>query len=117
MRVKRGFASRRRHKRLLKLSEGFKGRRRNDFKQAKRGVQKAMLHAYKHRRMKKREYRVIWTMRINAAARESGLSYSRLIHGLKLANIEMDRKVLAEIAVNNPADFKVIAEKAIAALA
>ena len=116
MRVKRGYTLRRRHKRLLDLAEGFRGRRKDAYKIAKRAVQKAMKSAYKDRRKKKRDYRVLWIARINAASRLSGLSYSRLVHGLKAAQIEIDRKVLADIAVRDPASFAALAEKAKAAL-
>ena len=116
MRVKRGYTLRRRHKKLLDRAEGFRGRRKSSYKIAKRAVQKAEKSAYKDRRRKKRDYRVLWIARINAATRLSGLSYGRFVHGLKLANIEIDRKVLADIAVRDPATFAVIAEKAKAAL-
>ena len=116
MRVKRGFASRRRHKRRLKLAEGFRGRRKNCFKLAKRAVEKALQFSYRDRRAKKRDFRGLWIVRINAAARLNGLSYSKLINGLAKANVELDRKVLAELAFHDPASFAVIAEKAKAAL-
>ena len=116
MRVKRGFASRRRHKRRLKLAEGFRGRRSDCFKLAKRAVEKALQFSYRDRRAKKRDFRGLWIVRINAAARLNGVSYSKLMLGLSKAKIELDRKVLAEIAFNDPASFAVIAEKAKAAL-
>lgn len=112
MRVKRGTTSRRRHKRRLKLAEGFRGRRSDCFKLAKRAVEKALQFSYRDRRAKKRDFRSLWIMRINAAARTNGLTYSKLIRGLSSANIELDRKVLAEIAFADPASFTVIAEKA-----
>ena len=117
MRVKRGFAGRRKHKRLLKQAEGFRGRRGSNYKHAKLGVQKALKHAYKHRRLKKREFRAIWITRINAGVRLAGISYSRFVRGLKLARIELDRKILSDMAVHHPADFAAVAEKAKAALA
>ena len=117
MRVKRGFTLRRRHKRLLDLAEGFRGRRKDCYKIAKRAVQKALKSAYKDRRTKKREFRMLWIARINAASRLSGLSYSRLVQGLKASNVEIDRKVLADLAVSDPAAFAIIAEKAKSALA
>ena len=116
MRVKRGYASRRRHKRRLKLAEGFRGRRSDCFKLAKRSVEKALQYAYRDRRAKKRDFRGLWIVRINAAARMSGISYSALINGLSKAQVELDRKVLAELAFSDPASFAVIAEKAKAAL-
>lgn len=116
MRVKRGFASRRRHKRRLKLAEGFRGRRKDCFKLAKRAVEKALQFSYRDRRAKKRDFRGLWIVRINAAARINGLSYSKLIQGLSKANIALDRKVLAEIAFSDPASFAVVAERAKVAL-
>ena len=116
MRVKRGIASRRRHKRRLKLAEGYRGRRSDCFKLAKRSVEKALQHAYHDRRAKKRDFRGLWIIRINAAARINGVSYSKFMRGLIKANIGLDRKVLAEIAMHDPASFAVIAEKAKAAL-
>jgi len=116
MRVKRGTAGHRRHKRRLKLAEGYRGRRKDCFKLAKRAVEKALQFSYRDRRAKKRDFRGLWITRINAAARINGLSYSKLILGLSRANIELDRKVLAEIAFSDPASFAVVAEKAKAAL-
>ena len=116
MRVKRGAAGRRRHKRRLKLAEGFRGRRKNCFKLAKRSVEKALQYAYRDRRAKKRDFRGLWIIRINAAARINGLSYSRFIRGLKLANIDLDRKVLAELAATDPVSFAAVATQARAAL-
>ena len=116
MRVKRGFAGRRRHKRRLKLAEGFRGRRKDCFKLAKRAVEKALQFSYRDRRAKKRDFRGLWIVRINAAARINGLSYSRFIQGLVKANIALDRKVLAEIAFSDPASFALVAERAKAAL-
>ena len=112
MRVKGGVVTRRRHKRLLKRAEGFRGRRSSCFKLAKRAVQRAMQHAYRGRRLKKRDFRALWISRINAGVRMAGLSYSRFINGMQKANITLDRKVLAHIAVRSPADFAIIAEKA-----
>lgn len=116
MRVKRGYASRRRHKRRLKLAEGFRGRRSDCFKLAKRSVEKALQYAYRDRRAKKRDFRGLWIVRINAAARLHGMSYSAFIKGLSNANIDLDRKVLAEVAFADPASFAVIADRAKAAL-
>lgn len=117
MRVKRGFVRRKSRGRILKRAEGFRGRRKSNFKLAERSVQKALKYAYRDRRAKKRDFRGIWIIRINAAARINGLSYSRLIRGLKAAKIELDRKSLAELAVNHPAAFAAVASKAQAALA
>ena len=116
MRVKRGTAGRRRHKRRLKLAEGFRGRRSDCFKLAKRAVEKALQFSYRDRRVKKRDFRGLWIVRINAAARIHGLSYSKLINGLSKADIQLDRKVLAEMAFSDPASFAAVAEKAKAAL-
>jgi large subunit ribosomal protein L20 len=115
MRVKRGTAGHRRHKRRLKLAAGYRGRRSDCFKLAKRAVEKALQFSYRDRRAKKRDFRGLWITRINAAARLSGISYSKLIKGLSDANIQLDRKVLAELAFSDPASFAVIAEKAKAA--
>lgn len=116
MRVKRGTASRRRHKRMLQLAEGFRGRRKNCFKLAKRAVQKSQQYATRDRRVKKREFRQLWIARINAAVRLHGLSYSRFQAGLTRAKIEINRKVLADLAVRVPAAFASIAEQAKRAL-
>lgn len=117
MRVKGGTVTRRRHKRTLKDAEGFRGRRKTCFKLAKRAVQKAGQHAYKGRKMKKRDFRGIWIVRINAAARLCGISYSRLMNGLKHAGVMLDRKMLAELAVHDPAGFASVAEQAKGAIA
>ena len=116
MRVKRGYSSRRRHKRRLKLAEGYRGRRSDCFKLAKRAVEKALQFSYRDRRAKKREFRALWIVRINAAARINGLSYSKFIRGLDLAKIDLDRKVLADMAFSDPASFSAVAERAKAAL-
>jgi large subunit ribosomal protein L20 len=117
MRVKRGYTLRRKHKRLLKRAEGFRGRRSDSYKIAKRAVQKALKSAYKDRRAKKRDYRMLWIARINAACRLVGLSYSKFVQGLKASQIELDRKVLAELAVRDPEAFASVASQAKAALA
>lgn len=116
MRVKRGFTSRRRHKRRLKLAEGFRGRRKNNFKLAKLAVEKALKFAYRDRRVKKREFRSLWIIRLNAAVREHGMSYSKFIYGLNKANIQIDRKILADIAARDPQAFGTIAAQVKAAL-
>ena len=116
MRVKRGTVSRRRHKKILKLAKGFRGARSRIFRVANQAVMKAGRHAYRDRRKKKRTMRALWIMRINAGARQHGLTYSRMMNGLLKADITLNRKVLAELAVNQPEAFKTIAEQAKAAL-
>ncbi|MBA3029388.1 MAG: 50S ribosomal protein L20 [Proteobacteria bacterium] len=112
MRIKRGFKARRRRNKVLELAKGFRGGRSKLFRTAADSVDKALNYAYRDRKARKREYRSLWIARINAAARLNDMSYSKLIHGLKLANIEMDRKVLAELAVSDPAGFSRIAQMA-----
>lgn len=112
MRVKRGTKARQRRNKVLKLAKGFRGGRSKLFRTAADSVDKALMYAYRDRKQKKRDFRRLWIARINAGARMNGLSYSKLIHGLKLANIELDRKVLAELAVSDPAGFAAIAERA-----
>lgn len=116
MRVKGGFKTRRRHKRLLKLSEGFRGRRRNCFRLAKLAVQRSLVYAYRDRKVRKREFRSLWIARVNAGARAGGMSYSRFLRGLKKAGIELDRRVLADIALRDAQTFSGIVERAKAAL-
>ncbi len=116
MRVKRGTAGRKRHKRMLDQAEGYKGRRKSVYKNAKLAVQKGLQFAYRDRRAKKREFRQLWIARINAGVRLLGLTYSKFILGLKNAQIEIDRKNLAELAVNDSAAFTAIVERAKAAL-
>ena len=116
-RVKRGVIAHRRHKKILKLAKGYYGARSRVFRVAKQAVIKAGQYAYRDRRQKKRQFRALWIARINAGARINGLSYSRLIAGLKKAAIEIDRKVLADLAVNEKAAFAAIVEKAKASLA
>jgi large subunit ribosomal protein L20 len=115
-RVKRGVIAGRRHKKVLAKAKGYYNARRKVFRAAKQAVIKAGQYAYRDRRAKKREFRALWIARINAAARLHGLSYSRLINGLLKAGIEIDRKVLAELAVHDPAAFGVIAGQAKAQL-
>ena len=115
-RVKRGVTARARHKKVLKKAKGYREARSRVYRVAKQAVIKAGQYAYRDRRAKKREFRALWIIRINAAARICGLSYSRFMDGLKKASIEVDRKVLAEIAYNDPTSFAAIAEKAKAAL-
>lgn len=111
-RVKRGVIARRRHKKILKQAKGYYGARSRVFRVAKQAVIKAGQYAYRDRKVRKREFRRLWIVRINAAARLHGLSYSRFINGLKKANIELDRKVLAELAVFNKPAFEKLAEEA-----
>lgn len=115
-RVKRGVIAGRRHKKVLAKAKGYYNARRKVFRAAKQAVIKAGQYAYRDRRAKKRDFRALWIARINAAAREHGLSYSRLINGLLKANIEVDRKILAELAVHEPASFAAICEQAKAQL-
>ena len=116
-RVKNGVTAKVRHKKILVKAKGYYGARSKLFKTAKQAVIKAGQYAYRDRRQRKRQFRALWIARINAAARLHGLSYSRLINGLNLANVEIDRKVLADIAVRDPDGFGAIAEQAKAALA
>ena len=116
-RVKRGVTARARHKKIIKLAKGYRGRRKNVFRVAKQAVIKAGQMAYRDRRQRKRQFRALWIARINAAARECGLSYSRFINGLSKAGVLLDRKVLADIAVRDPEAFKSIAEEVQTALA
>lgn len=111
-RVKRGVTARARHKKVIAQAKGYKGRRKNVYRVAKQAVIKAGQYAYRDRRQRKRQFRALWIARINAGARECGITYSRLINGLKNAGIEVDRKVLADIAVFDKAGFAAIAEQA-----
>ena len=115
-RVKRGVVARRRHKKILKQAKGYYGARSRVFRVAKQAVIKAGQYAYRDRRQRKRQFRALWIARINAGARSNGLSYSRLIAGLKKANVEIDRKVLADLAMNEQQAFAAVVEKAKAAL-
>ena len=112
MRVKRGFKARKRRKKVLKLAKGFRGGRSKLFRTAADAVDKALMYAYRDRRARKRDFRRLWISRINAAARMNNLSYSKFIHGLKLADVRLDRKVLAELAVSDPSGFSKIANLA-----
>jgi len=116
-RVKRGVTARARHKKVLALAKGYRGRRKNVFRIAKQAVMKAGQYAYRDRRTRKRVFRALWIARINAAARGLGLSYSKFMAGLKKASIDIDRKVLADLAVNDPAAFGSIVDKVKAQLA
>ena len=112
MRIKRGFKARRRRKKVLKLAKGYRGGRSKLFRTATDAVDKALMYAYRDRRQRKRNFRRLWIARINAAARMNNISYSKFMHGLKLANVDLDRKVLAELAISDPAGFAKIAELA-----
>ncbi len=112
MRIKRSFKARRRRKKVLKLAKGYRGGRSKLFRTATDAVDKALMYAYRDRRQRKRDFRRLWIARINAAARLNNLSYSKFIHGLKLAKVDLDRKVLAELAISDPAGFKKIVELA-----
>ena len=116
-RVKRGVVAHRRHKKILKQAKGYYGARSRIFRVAKQAVTKAGQYAYRDRRQRKRQFRALWITRINAQSRANGLSYSRLINGLKKADIALDRRVLADLAVHDKAAFTVIVEQAKAALA
>jgi large subunit ribosomal protein L20 len=115
-RVKRGVTARARHKKVLDAAKGFRGRRKNVWRIANEAVMKAGQYAYRDRRVRKREFRALWIARINAAARECGLSYSAFMNGLKKASIDLDRKVLADLAVFDKAAFAKIASQAKASL-
>ena len=112
MRVKRGFKARRRRKKVLKLAKGYRGGRSKLFRTATDAVDKALMYAYRDRKARKRDFRKLWIARINAASRMNNLSYSKFIHGLKLAGVELDRKVLAELAISDPTGFSQIARLA-----
>ena len=112
MRVKRGFKARRRRNKVLKLAKGFRGGRSKLYRTAADAVDKALMYAYRDRRVRKRDFRRLWIVRINAASRMNGLSYSKLMNGLKLAGSELDRKVLADLAISDPAAFSQLASQA-----
>ncbi|HLP82608.1 MAG TPA: 50S ribosomal protein L20 [Nitrosomonas sp.] len=116
-RVKRGVTAHARHKKILDLAKGYRGRRKNVYRIAKQAVMKAGQYAYRDRRQRKRQFRALWIARINAAARECGLSYSVFMNGLKKASIDIDRKVLADLAVFDKSAFEKIADQAKASLA
>lgn len=110
MRVKRGKAAHKRHKKYLDLAKGYRGSRSKLYRTAREAVERSLAYAFRDRKVKKREFRKLWILRINAAARENGLSYSRFMNGLTKAGIALDRKVLADIAVNAKADFAKLVE-------
>lgn len=111
-RVKRGVTAHARHKKVLELAKGYRGRAKSSFRIAIEKVEKGLQYAYRDRRAKKRNFRALWIQRINAGVREEGLTYSQFIHGLKLAGIELDRKVLADLAAREPAAFKAVVAQA-----
>lgn len=115
-RVKTGVVKRRRHKKILKLARGFYSGRRKHFRKAKEQLEKSLVYAYRDRRRKKRDFRRLWIIRINAACRLNGISYSRFINGLSKANIDLDRKILADMAMSDPEAFAAVATKAKEAL-
>ena len=115
-RVKRGVISRAKHKKVLKAVKGQWGRRKNTIRVARQAMEKAMQYAYRDRRNKKRDFKSLWIQRINAGVRSEGITYSRFIHGLNKSGIKLDRKILAEIAYDNPEAFKTIVKKAQSAL-
>ena len=110
-RVKRGVTKRARHKKILKLAKGYRGRAKNCYRIAIQKVEKALRYAYRDRRVRKRDFRSLWIQRINAAVREYGLIYSQFINGLKLANVDLDRKILSDLAVREPDTFKQVVDK------
>ena len=112
MRVKTGTVRKRRHKKVLKQARGFFSGRRKHFRKAKEQLERSLVYAYRDRKQKKREFRKLWIIRINAACRLNGISYSKFMHGLKEANIELDRKILADMAINEPAQFATLVQTA-----
>jgi large subunit ribosomal protein L20 len=117
MRIKRGVTTRAKHKRILEAAKGFYGRRKNTIRVARQAVEKAGQYAYRDRKVNKRNFRALWIQRINAAVREEGLTYSVFINGLARAGIELDRKVLADLAMHEPEAFKAIVAQARGAIA
>ncbi|MCG8511615.1 MAG: 50S ribosomal protein L20 [Rhodospirillales bacterium] len=115
-RVKRGVTAHARHKKVLGMAKGYRGRSKNNFRLALERVEKGLQYAYRDRRTRKRQFRRLWIQRINAGARECGLTYSQFMNGLSRAGIEIDRKVLADLAVREPSSFKALVEQARAAL-
>ncbi len=111
-RVKRGVTSHRRHKKILKMAKGYRGAKSKLYRVANQQVMKSGQYAYIHRKLKKRDFRKLWIARINAAARDNGISYSRMVHGLKVAGVDINRKMLAELAISDPQGFSKLAELA-----
>ena len=116
-RVKRSVHAKKKRREVLEAAKGYRGLKKNTYRKAKEQVMKSLAYSYRDRRARKRDFRRLWIIRINAGARQNGLSYNQLIHGLKLAEIDLDRKVLADIAVSDPKAFAVLAEAAKTALA
>lgn len=116
-RVKRGVTTHARHKKIIKMAKGSRGRAKNCFRTAIQRVEKDLQYAYRDRRVRKRQFRALWIQRINAAVREYGMTYSRFVNGLTKAGIEVDRKVMAQLAMSNPTEFKALVDKSQAALA
>ena len=116
-RVKGGMSARRKHNKVLKLAKGYRGARSKQYRVAKQSVMRALTSSYAGRKERKRQMRQLWIARINAAARLNGLSYSKMMHGLKVANVDINRKMLADLAVNDAEGFKALAEVAKAAIA
>ena len=116
MRVKTGTVRRRRHKKILKMAKGFYSGRRKHFRKAKEQIERSLVYAFRDRKQKKRDFRKLWIVRINAACRLNDINYSRFINGLKKAGIELDRKILADLAMNEPDTFAKLVEQAKAAL-
>jgi large subunit ribosomal protein L20 len=112
MRVKKGFKARRRRNRVLKLAKGFRGRRKNCYKRANQAVERALNYSTRDRRQKRREFRALWIVRINAAARQNGTTYSKLVASMKKAGVTLDRKILAELALAFPGDFAAVVKSA-----
>ncbi len=115
-RVKRGVAAHKRHKKIIGMASGYRGRASTNYRVALEKVEKALRYAYRDRRNRKRDFRALWIQRINAAAREHGLTYSQLMSGIRQAGVTVDRKVLSDLAIREPASFKALVEKAQAAL-
>ena len=116
MRIKRGVTSRRRKKRVLKLAKGYWGRRKSNFRRAKETIIRALAYSYRDRKQRKRQFRSLWIIRLNASVRQFGISYSKFINALKKSNIELDRKSLSELAIRDPQGFKSVVETAQASL-
>ena len=116
-RVKRSVNARKKRRKVLEQAKGYRGTKHSSYRRAKEQVQRSLKYAYRARRVRKREFRKLWIVRINAGARENGLSYNTFMHGLKLAEIELDRKVLADMAITDPASFAALVEQAKVALA
>ena len=116
-RVKRSVSARKKRRKVLEQAKGYRATKHSSYKRAKEQLQRSLNYAYRDRRDRKRQFRRLWIVRINAGARDLGLSYNELMHGLKLAEVELDRKILADLAVNDPAMFAALVDKARAALA